>query len=142
LDDRPVEPNRIRKSLSNESTYPDNLTTLAQCQQELDKLVVELEQELRAKAGDRSIHKAFVKVKFADFTRTTRECVSANPTRETYQALLIEAYKRSPQAVRLLGSGVRFAEADKEIETSPQQLLSLETPAELSPQGASGASAG
>src|SRR5277367_908888 len=43
LDDRPVEPNRIRKSLSNECTYPDNLTTLEQCQQELDKLVAELD---------------------------------------------------------------------------------------------------
>ena len=129
-DDRPVEPNRIRKSLSNESTYPDNLTTLEQCQRELEKLVIELEQELQAKATDRPIHKAFVKVKFADFTRTTRECISANPNRETYQALLVEAYKRSPQAVRLLGSGVRFAEVAKEYASSPQQLLSLETPSD------------
>ncbi len=67
-DDRPVEPNRTRKSLSNECTYPDNLTTLEQCQRELDQLVDELLHELRAKAPDRAIHKAFVKVKFADFT--------------------------------------------------------------------------
>jgi len=128
LDDRPVDPNRIRKSLSNESTYPDNLTTLEECQRELDKLVEELFQELRAKASDRQIHKAFVKVKFADFTRTTRECVSPNPDRETYQTLLAEAYKRSPQPIRLLGSGVRFIDETKESENSPQQLLTLETP--------------
>jgi len=125
LDDRPVDPNRIRKSLSNESTYPDNLTTPEQCQRELDKLVEELFQELRAKASDRQIHKAFVKVKFADFTRTTRECVSSNPNRETYQALLIEAYKRSQQPIRLLGSGVRFVEEAEEFKESPQQLLAL-----------------
>src|SRR5271154_1699606 len=47
LDDRPVEPNRIRKSLSNECTFPDNLTSLEECRQELDKLVVELEEGLR-----------------------------------------------------------------------------------------------
>lgn len=108
-DERAVEPNRIRKSLSNECTYLDNLTTLEQCQRELDKLVVELDHELRAKAGDRLIHKALVKVKFADFTRTTRECVCPSPTRETFQALLAEAFQRSPQPIRLLGAGVRFA---------------------------------
>jgi DNA polymerase-4 len=122
LDNRPVEPNRIRKSLSNENTYLENLTTLEACRAELDKLVVELEEELRTKAGDRQIHKAFVKIKFADFTRTTRECISANPTRETYQTLLEEAYQRSPQPIRLLGSGVRFAEEGREIE-DPQQVL-------------------
>jgi DNA polymerase-4 len=123
VDDREVEPNRVRKSLSNESTFLDNLTTLDQCREELDKLISELEEELRAKAGDRQIHKAFVKIKFADFTRTTKECISPNPTRATYHALLAEAYERSPQPVRLLGSGVRFAEEGKKIEDDPQQVL-------------------
>ena len=126
MDDRPVEPNRVRKSLSNECTFLDNLTTLEECQRELDKLVVELEEELRSKAGDRPIHKAFVKVKFADFTRTTKECVSPNPTRETYQALLEEVCKRSPQPIRLLGSGVRFLEEIERREVSSQQMLSLD----------------
>jgi DNA polymerase IV len=128
LDDRPFEPNRIRKSLSNECTFHDNLTTLEACRQELEKLVAELDQELRAKATDRQIHKAFVKVKFANFTRTTKEGVCANPTPETYQALLTEAYKRSTQPVRLLGTGVRFVEDLEEFKDSPQQLLSLEPP--------------
>jgi DNA polymerase-4 len=113
LDDRPVEPNRIRKSLSTECTFSDNLRTIEECRRELDKLVAELEQELQAKAADRQIHKAFVKLKFADFTRTTRECISSSPTRETYQALLAEAYQRSAQPIRLLGSGVRFADDAK-----------------------------
>jgi len=125
LDDRPVEPNRIRKSLSNECTYTENLRTLDECRAELDKLVAELEEELRAKASDRQIHKALVKVKFADFTRTTRECVCPNPTREVYQSLLAEAYERSPQPIRLLGTGVRFAEEGKKVEESAQQVLSL-----------------
>src|SRR5580658_3048693 len=41
-DDRPVEPNRIRTSLSNECTFADNLTTLEQCRRELDQLVADL----------------------------------------------------------------------------------------------------
>ena len=121
-DDREVEPNRIRKSLSNETTFADHLTTLEDCQRELDKLVDELEQELRAKALERPVHKALVKIKFADFTRTTKECIAPHPTRETYRALLAEAYARNHRPVRLLGAGVRFAEADTE-EPSGQQLL-------------------
>jgi DNA polymerase-4 len=124
-DARPVEPNRARKSLSNECTYLDNLTSLEQCRRELDKLVDELELDLRAKAPERPIHKAFVKVKFSDFTRTTKECVSPRPTRETYHALLAEAYQRSRQPIRLLGSGVRFAEEDDAGRESVQQVLSL-----------------
>ena len=124
-DDRAVEPNQIRKSLSNECTFSDNLTTLEECQQAMDTLVAELHEEARTKASNRQIYKAFVKVKFADFTRTTRECVSENPTREIYQSLLVEARQRSPQPIRLLGSGVRFAE-DKMPQNSSQQWLDLD----------------
>ncbi|MCE0483744.1 MAG: DNA polymerase IV [Methylacidiphilales bacterium] len=124
-DDRPVEPNRIRKSLSNECTFADNLTTLEQCRQELDQLVIDLEQELRAKASDRLIHKAFVKVKFADFCRTTRECVTPRPTRDIYRALLADAWARSPQPIRLLGAGVRFVDEEEKVDSS-QPLLILE----------------
>ena len=63
-------------------------------------------------------------MKFADFTRTTRECVHPNPTRETYRTLLAEAYGRNPHPVRLLGCGVRFVEVGDD-ELSSQQLLSL-----------------
>jgi DNA polymerase-4 len=109
-DDREVHPDRVRKSLSNECTFSDNLRTVDQCREAMDKLVEELEEELRSKAVDRPIRKAFVKIKFADFSRTTRECVISQPTRATYQTLLEQARERSLQPVRLLGSGVRFAE--------------------------------
>ena len=122
-DERTVEPNRIRKSLSNECTFSDNLTTLEQCRHELDQLVIDLELELRAKAGERPIRKAFVKVRFADFTRTTKECVSAHPTREIFQTLLTEARARRSQPVRLLGAGVRFVEEDDEGAVATQPWL-------------------
>ena len=122
LDDRSVEPNRVRKSLSNETTFSDNLTTLEECRVELDKLVEELLEEVRLKASDRQIDKAFVKVKFADFKHTTKECVSAHPTREIYQELLTEARERSSQPIRLLGSGVRFADEEEEPDVYQQWL--------------------
>jgi DNA polymerase-4 len=120
-DDRPVEPNRVRKSLSNECTYPENLVSLEACREAMDTLVDELQDELRGKAADRRIRKVFVKVKFADFTRITRECLSAEPARATFQALLEEAYASAGKPVRLLGSGVRFAET--ESGESPQRWL-------------------
>ncbi|MGC2580248.1 MAG: DNA polymerase IV [Terrimicrobiaceae bacterium] len=121
-DDRPVEPNRIRKSLSNECTYSENLTSLTACRTAIDELIVDLEAELQQKEPQRSIRKAFVKVKFSDFTRTTKECLSTHPTRETFQALLDEAYARGGKSVRLLGVGVRF---EDKAEEAFQSLMSF-----------------
>ena len=113
-DDRSVEPNRVRKSLSNERTYSKNLESLDACRDAVDELIAELQAELQQKAAERRIRKAFVKVKFSDFTRTTKECLSNSPTRETYHALLNEAYLRESKSVRLLGVGVRFEEGQEE----------------------------
>jgi DNA polymerase-4 len=121
-DDRAVEPHRVRKSLSNESTFAENLTSLAACRAELEKLVEELMDELRRKAADRVVRKAFVKLKFADFTRTSRECVCAEPTPEVFQGLLEAAHARSPLSVRLLGAGVRFAEEMEPAKAAPVQM--------------------
>jgi DNA polymerase-4 len=117
-DDRPVEANRIRKSLSNECTYSQNLTSLDACRRAIDSLIADLETELRQKADSRQIRKAFVKVKFADFTRTTKECLSSHPTRQTFHGLLEEAYIRGGKSVRLLGVGVRFEDdGEKSCQT-------------------------
>ncbi len=121
-DDRPVEPNRIRKSLSNECTYSQNLTSLDACRRAIDSLITDLEIELRQKAEMRQVRKAFVKVKFADFTRTTKECLSSHPTRETFYGLLGEAYTRGGKSVRLLGVGVRF---EDEGEKSSQTVMAF-----------------
>lgn len=122
-DDRPVEPGRIRKSLSTERTYLENLSSLEACAQALEELLEELEQDLRAKASSRVIHKAFVKVKFADFTRTTRECVTDQPERTTYQTLLREAWQRGRKSVRLLGAGVRFADPESRKGDELQRMF-------------------
>ncbi len=120
-DDRPVEPNRVRKSLSNECTYSQNLQSLGACENAIDELIADLQAELQQKASLRQIRKAFVKVKFADFSRTTKECLTHAATREVFHALLKEAYSRKEKHVRLLGVGVRFE--DEQGETSSQILM-------------------
>lgn len=109
LDDRPVEPHRERKSLSTEQTFHFNLSSLAECEQRLTLLHQELLRDLDNRAGARPIHKLFLKLKFADFSRTTAERPGTSPLLELYQELLEEAYRRSNQSIRLMGIGVRFA---------------------------------
>ena len=111
-DDREVSPHRISKSLSNETTFADHLVSMEECLAAIGELSGELLGELRLKASERRIRKAFVKVKFADFTRTTRECLCADPSGEIFRTLLAEARSRNPLPVRLLGTGVRFAEEE------------------------------
>ncbi len=109
IDDRPVEPDRERKSLSNEETFSINLETLEACEERLEELFAELMAELAQKEPNRAITKIFVKLKFADFTRTTVERAGLTPSLGDFRTLLAEAFARTGKSVRLMGVGVRFA---------------------------------
>lgn len=109
IDRRAVEPHRERKSLSVENTFEFNLETLADCEDKLALLFSDLLAEISQLKSPREIHKLFVKLKFADFTRTTVERVGSHPSLEQYRGLLAEGFRRKDKPVRLLGVGVRFA---------------------------------
>ena len=118
IDERPVQSNRIRKSLSNEHTFDKNIETLETCEQALKAQHGDLLETLQKKAVDRQIAKIMVKLKFSDFRRTTAEITSRQPDINSYLRLLREAWGRSGKPVRLLGLGVRFADTRK----GPEQL--------------------
>ena len=80
IDHRAVEPDRERKSLSNEETFLKDLNSLGECEIRLQELFGELMAELAQKEPSRNISKIFVKLKFADFTRTTVERAGLSPT--------------------------------------------------------------
>jgi DNA polymerase-4 len=109
IDDRPVEPDRERKSLSTEETFSSDLETLAECEEKLPELFEELMADLAQKESTRTITKIFVKLKFSDFTRTTVERAGLQPTLDQFRLLLSEAFARTGKPVRLIGLGVRFA---------------------------------
>jgi DNA polymerase-4 len=110
LDDRPVEPDRPRKSLSTEETFSIDLATLEQCEERLEELFADLMADLAQKETTRIIRKIFVKLKFSDFSRTTAERAGLAPSLPDFRALLAEAFRRTGKPVRLIGLGVRFAE--------------------------------
>lgn len=112
IDERPVQANRIRKSLSNERTFSKNLESLTACREELMRQHEEMIDDLRQSAPDRKIAKLLVKLKFSDFRRTTAEMPGQQPELKHYMNLLDEAWGRSGEPVRLLGIGVRFAESE------------------------------
>jgi DNA polymerase-4 len=110
IDQRPVEPDRPRKSLSTEETFTIDLTTLEQCEEKLEELFQEMMADLAQKEATRSVTKIFVKLKFNDFTRTTAERAGLTPNLPDFRGLLAEAFARTGKPVRLIGVGVRFAE--------------------------------
>ena len=110
IDERPVEPDRPRKSLSTEETFATDLTTVEQCEEKLEELFQDVMADLAQKEAAREITKIFVKLKFNDFTRTTAERAGLAPTLEDFRSLLSEAFARTGKPVRLIGLGVRFAE--------------------------------
>jgi DNA polymerase IV len=116
IDDRPVEPDRPRKSLSTEETFVSDLETLEQCEERLTELFGDLMADLAQKKTNRRVAKIFVKLKFADFTRTTAERAGLDQSLDAFRSLLAEAFARTGKKVRLIGVGVRFA------ETQPTEL--------------------
>ena len=119
IDERPVEPDRERKSLSNEETFSTDLETLSECEEKLPELFEELMAELAQKESTRIITKIFVKLKFHDFTRTTVERAGFAPSLDQFRSLLTEAFARTGKSVRLIGLGVRFASTQQDETQLP-----------------------
>jgi DNA polymerase IV len=108
IDRREVEPHRERKSLSNEQTFTVDLTSVPQCEARIPDLYEELVADLKKTGAEGRIKAVFVKIRFADFTRTTVERAGLPLEMESYLMLLREGLSRKALGVRLLGLGVRF----------------------------------
>ena len=110
-DNREVNANSRRKSLSVERTYSDDLVDQAACLQKLPDLLLELRSRLRRVDSDYLVTKQLIKMKFSDFTSTTveRQVVKGLPI-ESFEDLCLQAWERGGRSVRLLGLGVRFVD--------------------------------
>jgi DNA polymerase-4 len=112
IDQRPVEPDSKRKSLSVETTYNSDLKSLDACQDELTALIEDLKkQSLRMKGGDR-IEAVYVKIRFDDFRKTTVERRATAVHASQLKEMLAIGVARHGRPVRLLGVGVRVTQDD------------------------------
>ena len=116
IDPREVEPDRIRKSLSSENTFTENLTHLEDLRPPMHSMIEGLTDDL-ARHDDREIRALVVKLKFADFTRTTAEKMHPALDHAVFEELLGEAWQRGEnKPVRLLGVGVRFRDPEEKVQ--------------------------
>jgi len=117
IDERVVQPSRIRKSLSNESTYSHEVATEEELLEKIGDLHEELYADLlsRPELRDR-IAGPFVKVKFTDFTQTTISRSGLGWDLPVFMELAKEAFSRKGLGARLLGVGVRFMQSEDASE--------------------------
>jgi DNA polymerase-4 len=110
IDGRAVQASSVRKSLTVETTFGKDLKNPTECMTHLPKLYHEWESRMsRLRDGDR-IRGYVVKLKFHDFKTTTHETSSAvMPTLADFERLLLHAWERRREPVRLIGIGVRLA---------------------------------
>ncbi|MFB6319906.1 DNA polymerase IV [Saccharicrinis sp. FJH54] len=107
IDDRPVEPDRIRKSVGAEDTFLKDLYSRESLSGELRKIAEKVsERMLKHQALGRTIT---VKIKFADFEQITRSRSLINAISDentiftSANNMLLEALETEERPVRLLG---------------------------------------
>ena len=107
-DPREVKPNRPWKSLSTETTYPEDLERCAEMRAEVERLAGRVAASLeKKKLLARTVT---LKLRYADFTTVTRSHTAAAPTRAAGELAaralaLLERTEAARRPVRLLGVG-------------------------------------
>ena len=113
IDRRAVQSSRVRKSISVEHTFAEDIADLPGVVAALDNILEELERRF-AKIDDTYFPtKRFVKIKYRDFTQTTLEetmVVTGEDWRSPgqFRRLMTAAWPRGAKPVRLLGVGLRL----------------------------------
>ena len=108
IDERAVQTDSRRQTVSVETTFDQDLPDLAACHERLPQLLDELATRMARLDASYRADKPFVKIKFHDFTQTTLEQAGARRDLDSYKLLLSAAFARGDKPVRLLGVGVRL----------------------------------
>lgn len=118
IDDREVKIHRIRKSLSVEETYPQDLPNLEACLLEIPDLFRQLMERLQRARQSQVLQQktAIIKIRFNDFETTTLQLSSTRLNKQIFYKLCTKAWKRGKRPVRLIGIGVRFYPPDTAVQ--------------------------
>ena len=77
-DHRPVQTSRVRKSVSVENTYAQDLTSIEDCTNALHPLYEQLMERWKRLSCHYAVAGIVLKLKFADFSQLTREQASTD----------------------------------------------------------------
>jgi len=120
IDNRPVQPNRERKSVAVERTFEHNLLSEEQCLKYLEGFYKQLEMRLEKHLDNKVINKLGVKIKFSDFTIKSSERKYSKLNQSIFKQLLHQLLTLNPnKPIRLLGLSVGIS------EKSEQQFVQL-----------------
>lgn len=120
-DPRQVNAHSVRKSVSVETTFEENIEDWARCEASLIELVSSLSRRLEKSGQAHRVKKLFVKVKQANFAAHTAESVCLGLDVKLLLGLLRRLRTQHPTPIRLLGIGVRFP--DSTSERRAEQLV-------------------
>lgn len=119
IDDRPVTPHRVRKSVGKEHTFPEDHTDLDTLVQWIDQLAMNVFRTLeQLETSGRTVT---LKVRYDDFETVTRSHTLPAPLRNEQELQrsareLLTATQAGDRAVRLLGVTVSGLTHDREGE--------------------------
>ena len=125
LDERPVEPDRIRKSVGKETTFSEDIDDTEQMIEILDDIAYKLENSLMKRdAKGRTIT---LKVKYFDFQSITRSVTIDEPTHDAGVIMkhlrpLLSKTEAGNKKVRLLGIAISNFEGQETKAGKHRQL--------------------
>lgn len=115
-DNRPVNPNRIRKSIGAENTFFDDLKTISEIKEKLENISEELAKRmLKSQAKGKTLT---LKVKYNDFTQITRSKTFPFYISKQYNIMdgwkqILEEHEITEKPIRLLGLSVTNLERNQ-----------------------------
>ena len=109
IDHRAVEPDRVRKSLSGEETFAQDIKSLDDSLTIIRELYERLMFRIKNSAADLAIKNQFIKLKFNDFRQISAEEMTQGVDLQTFIKLLSATYDGT-KPLRLIGIGVHFDE--------------------------------
>lgn len=115
-DERPVEPFRRHKSVSAETTFVEDLTTLESWLVALPELLDDLAARWKRLDNSYTIAGIQAKVRYQDFMQSTCQSNAQTLTLDGFQALFRQLWERRASPARLLGVGIRLKD-----EQTPSQ---------------------
>jgi DNA polymerase IV len=135
-DDRPVQTQRRRKSVSVERTFDQDLPRIEHWLNALPTLFEQLRTRMAKLDHGYMSQALFAKVRYNDFTASTCDAPGDIVDEEVFANLLRSLWQRQSKPIRLIGIGVRLRDADtpRQPDLFPeerQQALSLQRSRQL-----------